>query len=172
MIYIDADDFHENNTDFDILQYLHKKNGMKFNLFTVPGLCSKEFIREMKKIPWIDMIPHGWHHETSDECDNWGSEESEIYLQYLLPTYKLTKGFKAPGWRTSPALYISLMDAGYWICDHHDHDGIRPSGMKVFHIPDDCHFHVGGTMQNRITNNIERLEKLQGPFGFIKDLFQ
>jgi hypothetical protein len=171
MIYIDADDFHETNNSLKLLEWIHNSNGMVFNLFTVPGCCSLEFIERIKRIKWIDMIPHGWDHWTDRECESWTYERSLVYIQEV-NALGLTRGFKAPGWRTSPGLYRALLEEGYWICDHHDHDDKRPDGMKVFHIPPEHHFHIGGTMENRIDNHVERLRNMKGEFGFIKDVFK
>lgn len=170
MIYIDADDFHENNHSLDVLQKIHDANGMKFNLFTVIGQCSQHFIEEVRAIPWIDMIPHGWLHTTDRECEKWGYEYATGYLT-TISWVGFTKGWKSPGWRTSISLYYALIDCGYWICDHHDNDHLRPAGLPVFHIPSEHHFHIGGSMGNRIDNHVDRLMAMQGPFGFIKDLF-
>ncbi len=170
-VIIDADDFHEGNTSWEIMERIHKKNGMLFNLFTVVGKCSPHWIQEMKKVPWIDMIPHGWLHHTSHECEAWDMTDAILYLERIEPL-KLTRGFKAPGWRSSQDLYVALHSYGYWIADHPDNDLIRPSGMNVFCIPPECHFHIGGKMNNRIDNHVDRLMAMTGPFGFIKDLFR
>lgn len=170
MIYIDADDFHETNHSLDVLQKIHDANGMKFNLFTVIGRCSQPFIEEVRAIPWIDMIPHGWNHDTDRECEHWDRITSLTYIGSFTAMW-FTKGWKSPGWRTSQALYRALIDCGYWICDHHDNDHLRPAELPVFHIPPEHHFHIGGSMGNRIDNHVDRLMEMQGPFGFIKDLF-
>jgi len=172
MIIIDADDFHEGNHKLDILEMIHKKTGMLFNLFTIPGLCSEPFIREVQKIPWIDMIPHGWMHPTSRECQFWGYYACTQYLDKIAHL-GLTKGWKAPGWQISRDMYVALMDRGYWVADHPENNDRRPKELRAYIFKPEHHFHIGhmgGHNPNEIELHLDRLMAMKGEFGFIKDI--
>ena len=169
---IHADDFHEANAPLDLLAHLHNETEMKFNLFTIPGLCSRAFIEKVKAIDYIDMIPHGWLHPTPRECEKWTYNESFSYL-WKINDLGLTKGFKAPGWQISDGMYRALLDFGYWVADQHYNDHRRPPELPVFFHTDAHHFHIGhmgGHNANEITLHIPRLLQMKGNFGFIKDI--
>jgi hypothetical protein len=173
MIIIDADDFHEGNAKLDVLEALHYETGMKFNLFTVVGLCSDAFIKKVKAIDYIDMIPHGWLHPTPRECEKWTYNEAFQYL-FRIDYLKLTRGFKAPGWQISAGTYRALLDFGYWVADQHYNDTRRPPELPVFFHKDEHHFHIGhmgGHNDNEISYHLPRLLQMKGEeFGFIKDV--
>jgi hypothetical protein len=172
IIIIDADDFHEGNHKLDLLERIHKETGMLFNLFTIPGLCSEAFIREVQQIPWIDMIPHGWRHETSRECQWWGYYACAQYLDKIAQL-GLTKGFKAPGWQISIDMYVALIERGCWVADQHYNDRRRPEKLKAFFCNPEHHFHIGhmgGYNENEIELHLERLLQMRGEFKFIKDV--
>ena len=172
IICIDADDFHEGNHKLDLLERLHDNTGMVFNLFTIPGLCSQHFIREVKKIPWIDMIPHGLHHPNSRECQFWTYPLCVEYIDNL-ESLRITHGFKAPGWQISDGMYKALKERHYWVADQHYNDHRRPEGLKVFYCNPDHHFHIGhtgGHNPNEIELHIDRLLSMRGEFKFIKDI--
>jgi hypothetical protein len=172
IICIDADDFHEGNHKLPVLEKLHANTGMLFTLFVIPGLCSSSFISEVKKIPWIDLVPHGWLHPTSRECEKWTYLKSKTYLE-CMDFMGLTKGFRAPGWQISSGMYQALLEHGYWVSDQHYNDDRRPPLLKVFHHRDEHHFHIGhtgGFNQNEIEIHLERLMDLKGDFRFIKDI--
>ena len=110
------DDFYEDYHNPDLLFELKNRiPQLKVNLFTILGKCSDEWIEETKKIPWIDMIPHGWDHDPG-ECEFWTREDAFEYLDRI-EQYGLTKGFKAPGWRISNETYEALLERGYWVAD-------------------------------------------------------
>jgi len=172
MIIIDADDFHEGNHKLPLLESLHKENGMVFNLFTIPGLCSQHFIREVQKIPWIDMIPHGWKHNTSREFQWCSYPEMLEYLDNI-EHLKLTRGWKAPGWQISDASYRALLDRKYWVADHPENNHRRPKDLPAFLCNPEHHFHIGhmgGHNINEIELHLERLMEMRGEFKFIKDI--
>lgn len=172
-VIITVDDFCETNHKIDLLTRIHDATGMVFNLFTIPGLCSREFIEKAKLIDWIDMIPHGWTHPTSRECQDWGREKCEWYISLIEPM-GLTKGFKAPGWQISTAMYETLNNHGYWVADQNYNDSRRPSTLKTHYPEAGKHFHIGhmgGYNRNEIELNINHVMGLKGGFGFIKDIF-
>lgn len=141
---ITIDDFCEPNNKLDLLISLHEKNpALKFNLFTIPGLCSEQFIAKVQILysEFIDMIPHGFLHTTPRECENWSYEMCELYIHYV-ENLDMTKGFKAPGWQISQPMYDILLKYGYWVADQHYNDNRRPKELKV-HFPTEYHYHIG-----------------------------
>lgn len=168
-IYADADDFCEGNDGMEFLKRIKSKNpDFKITLFTIPGLCSKEWIEEMKKIDWIKMIPHGWVHTTPREAQNWTYSESLEYLDRIEPL-GLEKGFKAPGWQISDGMYKALLEKEYWVADQHYNDERRPKELKVYY-PTAEHYHIGhmgGHNVNEIGYFEEYLSNLKGNFQFL-----
>lgn len=175
MYLVDADDFCESNSGLMNLMFIKSHNpDFKINLFTIPGLCSKEFIKTIKDLDWIDMIPHGWEHPTPLEAQNWTYKESLEYLDRIEPL-GLTKGFKAPGWQISDGMYQALLERGYWVADQAYNNDRRPKELKAYILdsPNKLHFHIGhmgGYNDNEIGKSMSDLIKLEGEFKFIKDL--
>jgi len=170
--YIDADDFKEKSNGLDILYQIKAKvPNIKFNLFTIIGECSDNFIAEIKKIDWIDMIPHGWRHETPRECENWSYQESLEYLNRI-ERHGLTKGFKAPGWQISDGMYQALLEKGYWVADQAYNNHRRPKELKVYLLdnPNKIHCHITETCGNGLLTMKETLTNLKGEFRFIKEI--
>lgn len=172
---VDADDFSEDNNGLNNLMFLKSHiPGFKITLFTIPGRCSKKFLKEIKKLDWIDMVPHGWLHPTPIEAKDWTYKESVEYLERIKPL-NLTKGFKAPGWQISDGMYKALKKCGYWVADQEYNDSRRPKGLKVYKIdePGKLHFHIGhmgGHNPNEIGYFLNDLIRLRGEFKFIKDV--
>ena len=172
---VDADDFCESNDGLKELMFIKSKvPNFKITLFTVPGLCSKEFIKKAKKLDWIDMVPHGWVHPTPLECLNWTYEESKEYLKKI-KGLKLTKGFKAPGWQISGGMYQALKEEGYWVADQDYNNDRRPKELRnyILDSSNKLHYHIGhmgGYNENAISNHLHELQHLTGEFQFIKDI--
>lgn len=173
---IDLDDFCEDNNGLDMLFRLRAAvPGFKVNLFTIPGRCTQSFLTEVRKLEWIDMIPHGFNHPTSRECENWTYQRALEYLDYLEPL-GLTRGFKAPGWVVNENLYEALLTRGYWIADQAYNDYRRPDGLRAYILdaPNKVHGHLGhmgGHNANALELIYDDLLKLRGEFMFIKDLW-
>lgn len=173
---VDADDFCENNHGLQDLMFIKGQvPNFKITLFTIPGLCSKKFINKIKKLDWIDMVPHGWLHPDPYECLNWTYEESKAYLEKIEPL-GLTKGFKAPGWQISDGMYKALKEKGYWVADQYYNDHRRPK-MHHYNLEHESYYrkhyhigHLGGQNANAIRDRIQELTSLEGEFTFIKDL--
>lgn len=171
---VDADDFCESNTGINELMFIKSHvPDFKITLFTVPGLCSKEFLEEIKKLDWIDMVPHGWLHPTPVECLSWTYEESIAYLDRI-ESLGLTKGFKAPGWQISDGMYRALVERGYWVADKDYNNERRPKELQAYLLDDrnKLHFHIGhmgGHNDNAIADFMDDIIKLNGTFSFIKD---
>lgn len=166
---VDADDFCESNSNLEILERIHAKNpAFKITLFTIVGRCSDHWLKKIKGIEWIQMVPHGFMHNSNRECQWWSYEESINYLD-LISKLELVKGFKAPGWQISDGMYQALLEKGYWVADQHYNDKRRPKGLKVFY-PTDQHYHIGhlgGHNANAIEYFEKQLAELKGDFNFI-----
>lgn len=173
---IDFDDFFESNNALDMLFQLRAAvPGFRVNLFTIPGRCTMGFLDEVRKLEWIDMIPHGFNHPTSRECERWTYQQSIEYLDYLEPL-GLTRGFKAPGWQTSNGLFQALADRGYWIADQAYNNDRRPPELRAYILdqPRCIHGHIGhlgGHNANALELIYADLLNLRGEFVFIKDLW-
>lgn len=167
--FVDADDLCQGNDGMEVLKRIKANNlDFKITLFTILGRCSKEWVEEMKKIDWIKMVPHGWMHETSRECENWTYEQSIEYLDRI-EHLGLEKGFKAPGWQISDGMFKALLEKGYWVADQHYNDERRPKGLKVCY-PTNEHYHIGhlgGHNVNEIGYFEEYLSNLKGNFQFL-----
>lgn len=171
---VDFDDFYEDNNDLDILFRLRSQiPGFKVNLFTIPGRCSTGFIKEIQRIDWIDMIPHGYTHESNYECMGWSYPTALGYLD-MIEQLRLTRGFKAPGWQISDGTYQALLHKGYWVADQAYNNERRPVRLKTYIIdsPEKIHGHIGhlgGENKNALTIIYMMLLGLQGTFHFIRD---
>lgn len=173
---IDLDDFCEENNGLDMLFQLRAAvPNFRVNLFTIPGRCTTGFLTEVRKLEWVDMIPHGFNHPTSRECENWTYQQTLDYLDYLEPLC-LTRGFKSPGWVINDATYEALLTRGYWIADQAYNDYRRPDGLRAYilDMPTKIHGHIGhlgGHNANALELIYADLLKLRGEFMFIKDLW-
>ena len=176
VMYLDLDDFCAENSSWDLLVELKSQiPNLKVNLFTIIGRCPVEFIEDMKQISWIDMIPHGFMHSTSRECQDWDYATSAAYLDYV-DQYNLTKGFKAPGWQISDGMYQALLEKEYWVADQAYNNARRPAALKSYILSsvNRIHGHIGhlgGTNLNELSlimSQIVAFKHLE--FGFIKDI--
>ena len=141
---------------------------LKITLFTVLGRCSMNWIREMKSIPWIDMCPHGWLHFGEEACVT--KKEATDYLDRIEP-FKLTKVFKAPGWRISDQFCEALRERGYWLADLPDKK--RPAGLKTYIAGQEGRIkgHILECLGDKgLEKRFEFYAGLKGNFKFIKDI--
>ena len=176
MIIVDLDDFTEDNNALDMLFRLRAAvPNFRVNLFTIPGLCSFPFVETVRKIDWIDMIPHGYKHPTSRECEHWTYSESREYLEYVM-YLGFTKGFKAPGWQISDGMYEALWEFDFWVADQAYNNHRRPPELWAYILdqPWKVHGHIGhmgGYNANALEFIYDDLLKWRGEFMFIKDLW-
>ena len=176
MIIVDLDDFAEDNNALDMLFRLRAKvPGFKVNLFTIPGLCSYPFIAAVQENDWIDMIPYGYKHPTSRECERWTYQHSIEYLDWV-EQFGFTKGYKSPGWQTSAGLFQALAERGYWVADQAYNNHRRPPELRAYILdaPWKVHGHIGhmgGHNANALELIYDDLLKLRGEFMFIEDLW-
>jgi len=164
------DDFHEGCPRYDLLFELKNKvSQLRVNLFTILGKCSPDWIKEIKNIPWIDMIPHGWLHD-GPECEFWTKQEALECLDKIEPL-ELTKGFKAPGYRISNATYDALLERNYWVGDIIRHQERWPHGLRVYlnNNPRRIQGHMGALVDG-LEERFDYYASLTGDFLFIKDI--
>jgi len=176
VIYLDLDDFCEPNQDWDLLEHIKRGvPGFKVTLFSIPAYCSQEFIVRMQAVPWIDLVPHGWLHQTSRECENWSYERMRAAISHYERLGFTTKGWKAPGWQVSDGCYQALLDCGWWIADQAYNNHRRPAGLKAYILdrPERIHGHIGnwgGQNTNTLANLVPELFALKDEeFGFVRD---
>lgn len=170
---IDADDFCEDYNCLDVL-FKIKANNPKFkiNLFTIPGRCSESFIKEVKKLDWIDLLPHGLFHQTNYECQDWDYDTCVKYLQ-TIEKYNFTKVFKAPGWLISDAMYKALLENNYAVADQEYNNDRRPPELKCYLLnqPNRLHFHTHKNgVQNYIGDYVDYLSAINKECIFIKNI--
>ncbi len=137
MIIVDLDDLAEDSRSIADLRRLDELRAViptfKATLFTIGGRCSGRFIADIKASrPWLELVAHGWMHQTNRECQEWNAD---VCHQALAASHALgltTRGFKAPGWQISDGCYQALLDEGYWVADQHYNDERRPDGLKSY----------------------------------------
>jgi hypothetical protein len=175
MIFLDLDDFAEDNTRWDMLSWLRSQiPEFKVTLFTIPGLCSQDFIERTQLVEWVDLVPHGWMHTTPRECEKWTYEQTAEYLSRLEPLC-MTRGWKAPGWQISDGTYRALLERGYWVADQAYNNERRPAGLRTYLLDSNTKIHghighIGGHNANELEYLLPQLMGLKDQtFGFVKD---
>ncbi len=175
MIYCDLDDFCEENASLDLLQRLKEQiPAFRVTLFTIVGRCSAGFVREIRKLEWIEMVPHGWRHDSNYECLNWSYTEATTYLNRCA-IRGFPRGFKAPGWQISTETYFALRDAGFWVADQAYNNQRRPAGLKTYLLDsaNKIHGHIGnwgGQNANELSLILPAiLAHRDEEFGFVRD---
>jgi hypothetical protein len=138
---VDLDDFCDDERSLESLILLDKLKEelptFRATLFTIPARCSIGFIQVMKDTrPWLDLVAHGWHHNTNRECQKWNRLACLDALAGAQEKGLTTKGFKAPGWHISHGCYEALEMLGYWVADQEYNDWRRPSGLRSYVIRD------------------------------------
>ena len=203
-IVLDFDDFESEHWDRNGLNFLFywkaKYPNFKANMFTIPGRCSKEFLKLLEPHrDWIDLCVHGWRHDDNFEALKWDEVGANIYLKRA-EDMGFTKVFKAPGWQitypqpynetadpTKPVnskptlVYDVLMERGYICADQHYNQDKRPEGLKVYCTcnPLQVHGHVEdiNVSDPKGRNGMRQMEEewelpwdTDSEFRFIKDL--
>ena len=152
MIIVDLDDFCDDETSLDayvMLRQIHRAiPKFKATLFTIPGRCDREFIRYIRRTcyTWLQLVPHGWMHETNHECEKWTKAETHIYLRQAREQGITTRGFKAPGWQISDGCYQALLEEEYWVADQPYNNARRPPFLRAYLLDErdtKIHGHIG-----------------------------
>lgn len=127
---LNLDDFSVVNNRLDLLLKLkeHFPN-FKVSMFTIPFDEPKDFgpyrnrkryLKEIKKhLDWIQIIPHGFLHDSSREMKDMSYD---VFLDVLINIKAVfdydglpfVKGFKAPHWNWSEGVIKALDDVGWW----------------------------------------------------------
>lgn len=136
--------------DLDDTSYDQKRNALnwlfefksmrpdfKVTLFAIYHYCPKGFLDEIRKIDWIQLVPHGFKHDQNDEVYFWDRK----YWNYVLDCYEergcFQKGFKAPNWQMTTLGYDILKERGYWVAVRKMHLKELPKGIKYYCFEDD-----------------------------------
>ena len=158
-VVFELDDFHETNSNLELLGELHKRfPKMKVTLFVIPSKCSVDWLRTIKR-DWWQYAVHGWFHDTehgtAQECNHWTEEEANKYLDMAEQMGVFEKVFRAPGWNMNVETYRVLIERGYIIAEHLSHDRWEEMGGKRYttgHL-----YEVHGHVQNVNMNGLEEL---------------
>ena len=139
MILCDLDDFCDDDRSMaDLVRLEEIKRRIptfKATLFTIPGRCSPEFIANMQRdYPWLDLVQHGWNHDSNYECLKWTVEDCREFLFCARLLGLKTRGFKAPGWQISYGCYEALLAEGYWVADQPYNDERRPKELRAYKL--------------------------------------
>lgn len=178
MIYVDLDDFSEDNAHLELLEEVREQvPQFRVTLFTIPGRCSRGFLEMVgEKMPWVRMIPHGWSHHSNRECERWGYEDSLAYLRRMRHSYPcMGQGFKAPGWQISDGMYKALLEMGYWVADQQYNNYRRPPGLRAYLLDSSNKIHghlghLGGFNANELRTILPQiLAAKEKPFGLVED---
>ena len=146
---VDLDDFCDDERSLESLILLDKLKEelptFKATLFTIPARCSISFVQVMKDTrPWLDLVAHGWLHNSNRECQNWNRLACLDAIEGARMRGLTTKGFKAPGWQISDGCYVALEVLGYWVADQEYNDARRPCALRAYVIKNETPHHVEG----------------------------
>lgn len=137
MIVIDADDWGtprkisdqcRSNDCRDLLDKLHDINpAFKITLFAIPNELTIELLDwAIQRASYIELAQHGFGHGSNYECEKITYDEFDALMnaspirKRIIDAY-FVKGFRSPGWQTSPAVFEWLRDNGWWIsCQDYD----------------------------------------------------
>jgi hypothetical protein len=161
VVVLDLDDAYPGNDRMQLLSELKQQvPGLKVTLFAIPGRCTREWVAGMP--PWVELVPHGWMHETNRECERWDMLDAYTAMETALLVGVSTHGFKAPGWQISIETYLELQRRDYWVMDQPYNNHRRPPGLRSFILGEpppgvvQIHGHVGH-LNGRNANELEYL---------------
>jgi hypothetical protein len=136
---LDLDDFCEGNSALIKLDDLRYEIPLlRVTLFMIPGMCTLGWLYHVTQSrPWLQLVPHGWMHTTPRECQLWTEQDARNYLKQLQPyldSGMVQRGFKAPGWQISDALFHVLHNEGFWIADQDYNRSRRPHKLRYYEL--------------------------------------
>lgn len=147
---LDLDDAYPGNDRMDLLRDLKRQvPGLKVTLFAIPGRCSPAWVAEMNALDWVEIVPHGWMHNTNRECEHWSQQHAIWVLEESADLGFEIDGFKAPGWQISDGCYAALSQCGFWVMDQPYNNHRRPPGLRAYLLGEppagvrQIHGHVG-----------------------------
>lgn len=91
-----------------------KYPNFKITLFTIPFRSNNQWLREVKKLDWIELALHGFQHD-EEETFSLDVSRMDEYLKEFERTGLYTKGFKGANWKVSWKLLDLLAKRGYWL---------------------------------------------------------
>jgi hypothetical protein len=181
-IIVDLDDLHHGNVEDSIrrLERIREQvPGFLVTLFTIPGRMTLGDLKTVWAIPWISMVPHGFLHDSSRECEAWSRDRMAAAIDIYQAMGHMARGFKAPGWQISDGCYEALAAAGYWVADQTYNDSRRPASLPVYLLDNTTHKihghlgHLGGHNANELEFITPAILAAAGSeFGFVKDHLQ
>jgi len=135
-IILDFDDFSEVRSE---LHYLYRLRArfpkFKVTLFAPPMKSSAQFLHVVSLLDWVQLAVHGWEHN-GKECLEWTRKETIGYLRSAQRLGVFVKGFKAPHWSITPAVYDACRDEGYWVADNSERQATAPTipqDVKIYY---------------------------------------
>src|SRR5713226_6103585 len=150
MAIVEADDFEDkyDRNGLEMLFYWKAKYPkFKISLFTIPNKTSQEMIALMANhTDWIELLPHGWDHDSNYECWEWDYDKTKALMERLDFENDYQKCFKAPGWMITDkyggyiasaelpiandpqGVYKALKDMNFIVFDRHYNIPARPEG--------------------------------------------
>ena len=168
-----------------LLWYKELVPSLKVSLFTVPALSCRDALQTLlkdRRFKFIELIPHGYTHATSRECEQWTYAQMMALIRKLHNEgWPFVAGFKAPGWQISDGAFAALRDAGCWIADQEYNRDRRPEGIGYYELGqhgkvDSLHGHVGhlgGHNDNALECIEEKLLALEGrEFKFVSEVVE
>ncbi len=131
-IVLDLDDMCDRLNRLDLLYQLKARfANFKVTLWTVPVWTTPQFLKEVHKLPWVELGMHGWEHG-ADEVQNWDELAWKSRIGEIEETKKYIRGFHSPGWGYKEGLYRYLKEIGWFITEHPDFKERVPEGLKVY----------------------------------------
>ena len=107
-VYLGFDDFSERGSNMDLLWRLRGYfDDFKINMFTIPSVCSEEWLKYIDNLGWIGLNVHGYNHIHNEVVD-------EIALRETTSKY-FRMGYKAPFWELPDEMYERLRELGFKI---------------------------------------------------------
>lgn len=180
---VDFDDLCNIWDPHDLILELKERNpNFKCTLFTIPKLSSDKLIEKYKKLDFVELAMHGWHH-TFCETWTWSDDMAEDKMKMAFNRGIDAKGFKAPKWVMHQTVYDKCRDLGWWIADHRINKSMwQPYEERVYCYnlkskKDDGLIHLHGHTHNVMQNGIEEaFDSFVLPkatkYKFISELFK
>jgi hypothetical protein len=103
------------------LDRLHMMNfKFKCTLFAIPGEMTPELLGWCQaNSSWVELAVHGFFHSSNYECEKMTYDDFDFLMKQFAPIIdnNFVRGFRAPGWQISDAIYEWLYDHDWWVAD-------------------------------------------------------
>lgn len=198
-VVFDLDDFSVLRNRLDLLTKIkeHYPN-FKASMFTIPydyeyemsslRIFREESLEKIKKIDWIQIIPHGLLHlpREFENCDKKTMEMSlkAIDQQFKKDGLEYVKGFKAPQWLWNQDVVDVLDDNGWFgAVDRNQPEMLRTKKVYEYtHSIDEpfsgalvkLHGHISLPSKNNLEDNMVNIFKIpqDAEFKFVTDFIE